>query len=86
MKNKIIKLVTIILIASLAFCGCSDSDSQTENTTPENLIPQQGGSITLGCFVPDTLNPLVTEYQNVRDVLMIVYEGREHSQSHSRNS
>lgn len=75
MKNKIIKLVTIILIASLAFCGCSDSDSQTENTTPENLIPQQGGSITLGCFVPDTLNPLVTEYQNVRDVLMIVYEG-----------
>ncbi len=75
MKNKSFKLAALVMAAALVFGGCTKDDTQKEPPSPENLIPQQGGSITLACFVPDTLNPLATQYQNVRDVLMIVYEG-----------
>ncbi len=75
MKNKSFKFAAFVLAVASLFCGCAKGTLQGEQPTPENLIPQKGGSITLGCFVPDTLNPLATQYQNVRDVLMIVYEG-----------
>lgn len=74
MKNKLFKLICISVAVCICFCSCTDGDNQ-QQPVPENLVPKQGGSITLACFVPDTLNPLATEYQNVRDVLMTVYEG-----------
>ena len=58
------------------FSGCGNrSGSIDGESIQQNLTPVEGGIIKLACFVPDTLNPFVTKYQNVRDVLMIVYEG-----------
>ncbi len=74
MKKKLFKLICAAVAASFIMCGCTGKN-QGEQPVPENLVPKQGGSITLACFVPDTLNPLATQYQNVRDVLMTVYEG-----------
>lgn len=78
--KKVYTLIAIIMASILFISSCSDKKSDTSTDTPEALqeeeyTPEYGGTIKLASFVPDTLNPLATQYQNVRDVLMIVYEG-----------
>lgn len=70
MKSKLIALFMIVAM----LCGCS-SNGSIDSDSSENYTPEPGGTIKLACFVPDTLNPLATKYQNVRDVMMVVYEG-----------
>ncbi len=76
-KNRIIALIaTLAMIFSL--CACSSTAEQDGDGNEPNqieYIPESGGTLRLACFVPDTLNPLSTQYRNVRDVLMTVYEG-----------
>ena len=74
------RLTAICLMVVIVLCGCTkdgDNISNIENDKNiENVYyPEPGGTIKLACFVPDTLNPLATQYQNVRDVLMVIYEG-----------
>ena len=74
--KKIFKILCLTLCLTLVLSACgSNKDGDTDETTQQNLTPAEGGTIKLACFVPDTLNPFATQYQNVRDVLMIVYEG-----------
>lgn len=74
--KKLFKILCLTLCILIVFSGCgNDSGTDSQETTQQNLTPIEGGTIKLACFVPDTLNPFVTQYQNVRDVLMIVYEG-----------
>ncbi|MBQ8525633.1 MAG: ABC transporter substrate-binding protein [Clostridia bacterium] len=80
MKHRIRISALIVAVLIFLMTGCAN---RTENTsendkievTEEKLTPEYGGTLRLACFVPDTLNPLATEYQNVREVLMIIYEG-----------
>ena len=74
--KKLFKILCISLCLMTLFSGCGNGDgSKDGESIQQNLTPVEGGIIKLACFVPDTLNPFVTKYQNVRDVLMIVYEG-----------
>ena len=67
MKSKLIALFMIVAM----LCGCS-SNGSIDSDSSENYTPEPGGTIKLACFVPDTLNPLATKFQNVRDVMMVV--------------
>ncbi len=74
--KKICKILSVILCLLTILSGCSSNNGYgNDEATQQNLTPVEGGTIKLACFVPDTLNPFATRYQNVRDVLMIVYEG-----------
>ena len=79
MKRSFI-LITILIASILFISSCSKKDNDnlidtTDSIQVEEYTPEHGGTIKLASFVPDTLNPLATQYQNVRDVLMVVYEG-----------
>lgn len=74
--KKFFKIICLTLCLLTVFSACSkDNSSNADETTQQNLTPVEGGIIKLACFVPDTLNPFITKYQNVRDVLMTIYEG-----------
>lgn len=70
MKAKLISLFLVLMMLG----GCSSGNGGNSDVQSD-YIAKQGGTIKLACFVPDTLNPLATKYQNVRDVMMVVYEG-----------
>lgn len=81
---KINRLLAILTTVFLIFSGCGSSDKEgttkkTEHNNPQvgeiEYQPEYGGTLRIACFAPDTLNPLATQYQNVREVLMILYEG-----------
>ena len=74
--NKLLRTTTVLISIILMLTSCSNgSNAVNDNSVQQNLTPVDGGTIKLACFVPDTLNPFATQYQNVRDVLMIIYEG-----------
>ena len=74
--KKFFKIICLTLCLLTVFSACGkDNSSNADETTQQNLTPVEGGIIKLACFVPDTLNPFITKYQNVRDVLMTIYEG-----------
>ena len=80
MKFKYRLTAVIVVMIMLITAGCKKSDKPQKNApAPSNsyqdISPDYGGTLMLACFVPDTLNPLATQYQNIRDILMIIYEG-----------
>ena len=81
---KIKRLIAILAATCMLLAGCGSSDTEkntkpTEQNNPQvgeiEYQPEPGGTLRIACFAPDTLNPLATQYQNVREVLMILYEG-----------
>ncbi len=87
-KNRIIAIIAALAMI-LPLCACDNTADQSgeggEHRQVE-YIPEYGGILRLACFVPDTLNPLVTQYRNVRDVLMTVYEGLFKANSNLRST
>ena len=74
-----LKKVFIIFMALLCICstGCTKfgKNKKGDDINPSTPVPKMGGVANIACFTPDTLNPLITKYANVNDVLMLVYEG-----------
>lgn len=60
----------------LAGCG-GNADKTAENSlaVSEGVTPLDGGIVNLFCDTPDTLNPIVTGYKSVSQVMGLVYEG-----------
>ena len=88
MKYSRIIIASFVATMMLIMAGCGNqsdiTDDKSGNTIQDlekDLHPEYGGTLTLASFVPDTLNPLATKYQPVRDVLMIIYDGLFKSQS-----
>ena len=87
-KNRIIAIIAALAMI-LPLCACDNTaDQRGEGGEHRQVeyIPEYGGILRLACFVPDTLNPLVTQYRNVRDVLMTVYEGLFKANSNLRST
>ncbi len=74
MKHKRV-LAVLLCILLLAGCGRQNGISGTEVQQEEDLTPQQGGTLNLYAYAPDTLNPLITDYQCNVEMLGLVYEG-----------
>lgn len=67
----------IIVIMLMLLCGCSNSNDlvlDVSEFNEEETTPVKGGTINLFCDVPDTLNPLVTGYKSVSEVMYLVYD------------
>ena len=77
MKHKIRLFPLLLAIVMLTMSGCGKKNNLSDDSqyAQENLTPDYGGTLRLASFVPDTLNPLATEYQNIREVMMVIYEG-----------
>ncbi|MBQ6999248.1 MAG: ABC transporter substrate-binding protein [Clostridia bacterium] len=70
------KKVSAILLCLLLLCGCSNNIDLIGDIPPdEDLTPVKGGEVRLFCDVPDTLNPIVTGYKSVGEVMYLVYDG-----------
>ncbi|MBE7013231.1 MAG: ABC transporter substrate-binding protein [Ruminococcaceae bacterium] len=72
------KTVLCIALTALILCGCGkDTDYTAESGTisAETLEPVRGGIVNLFCDTPDTLNPIVTGYKSVSQVMDLVYDG-----------
>lgn len=86
MKYRLRLTAVLLAVLMLFMAGCNGQNMSSDKANGSqdeysNYHPEYGGSITLASFVPDTLNPLATQYQNVRNVLMIIYEGLFEAQS-----
>ena len=86
MKYRLRLTAALLAVLMLFMAGCNGQNMSSDKANGSqdeysNYHPEYGGSITLASFVPDTLNPLATQYQNVRNVLMIIYEGLFEAQS-----
>lgn len=77
LRIRAVSLLLAIIMIMLSACGkgTDHTSKDTNEEIAENLTPDYGGNLRLACFVPDTLNPLASEYQNVREILMVIYEG-----------
>ncbi len=70
------KRVSAILLCLLLLSGCgNNTDLIGDVPYDENLTPLKGGEVRLFCDVPDTLNPIVTGYKSVAEVMYLVYDG-----------
>jgi len=68
-------LISILLLIFL--CGCKSNIELPSggNKDEEKLTPVKGGTINLFCDFPDTLNPVVTGFKSVSEVMYLVYDG-----------
>lgn len=71
MFKKISAFITAVLLL-LSASGCKRSGEGEEFNIDD--IPSVGGVINLQMRTPDTLDPLLTARQTVRDALLIIYE------------
>lgn len=70
------KRVSAILLCLLLLCGCRNNIDLIGEVSPdENLTPVKGGEVRLFCDVPDTLNPIVTGYKSISEIMYLVYDG-----------
>lgn len=68
--------VSAILLILLMLCGCGKGKNSDVQVTPDSgMTPARGGEIRLFCDMPDTLNPIVTGYVSVSEVMYLVYDG-----------
>jgi len=73
--KKIIRIISLILMLSVALCACSSNKTDSVSKTDDTEDYKNGGSIKMGCVPVDTLNPLITVHSSVADFLSLVYEG-----------
>lgn len=68
------KIITVILLATmlLSLCGCEGTVSEDPTDVSEEVWEKN--IINLQMREPDTLDPLLTQRQSVRDALLTVYE------------
>lgn len=69
------KIISAVLLCILFLCGCSNNMDLMQIPPDAELIPIKGGELRLFCDEPDTLNPIVTGYRSVSEVMYLVYDG-----------
>ena len=67
------KILPVFLVLML-LCGCGGNTNEV-NMPDEDLTALSGGELRLFCDNPDTLNPIVTGYKSILDVMYLVYDG-----------
>lgn len=75
------KRMAAVLLAFLLFAGCGQQEGgsgtaqQDSGETQQSEVVDYGGTLNLYAYAPDTLNPLITDYQCNVEMLGLIYEG-----------
>lgn len=78
-----LRLFCVLLCALIGLGGCASpsgeqplpTEPEVEEYQEEDITPQPGGTLKLGLYAVDTLNPLLTANAHNAQVLKIMYDG-----------